>query len=75
MSWLHIHAGRRELGHGDLAQRALSPTMPDKLKFPYVVRLESNITESNGSSSMASVCSGYLALIDAGGWTCVMINS
>ena len=58
--------GRREIGHGKLAERALLATLPSKEKFPYVIRLESNITESNGSSSMASVCGGCLALMDAG---------
>lgn len=58
--------GRREVGHGKLAERALQPTLPPKNEFPYVVRLESNITESNGSSSMASVCGGCLAMMDAG---------
>ena len=58
--------GRREVGHGKLAERALLPTVPTKDKFPYVIRLESNITESNGSSSMASVCGGVLAMMDAG---------
>ena len=58
--------GRREVGHGKLAERALSAIMPSQEKFPYVVRLESNITESNGSSSMASVCGGCLAMMDAG---------
>ncbi len=58
--------GRREVGHGKLAERALQMTMPDQQSFPYVIRLESNITESNGSSSMASVCGGCLALMDAG---------
>ncbi|MFN4174994.1 MAG: polyribonucleotide nucleotidyltransferase, partial [Parachlamydiaceae bacterium] len=58
--------GRRELGHGKLAERALVPTLPPKENFPYTIRLESNITESNGSSSMASVCGGCLALMDAG---------
>ena len=59
-------AGRRELGHGELAQRALAPTLPTESQFPYVVRVESTITESNGSSSMASVCGGCLAMMDAG---------
>ena len=59
-------AGRREIGHGKLAWRALNPLMPTKDEFPYVVRLISEITESNGSSSMASVCGGSLALMDAG---------
>ena len=58
--------GRREVGHGKLAERALLPLVPSKDKFPYVIRLESNITESNGSSSMASVCGGVLAMMDAG---------
>ena len=58
--------GRREVGHGKLAERALMPTLPTKEAFPYTIRLESNITESNGSSSMASVCGGCLALMDAG---------
>ncbi len=57
---------RREIGHGNLAKRALQAVMPPKDKFPYVVRLVSEITESNGSSSMASVCGGSLALMDAG---------
>ncbi|KAF6256365.1 putative polyribonucleotide nucleotidyltransferase [Scenedesmus sp. NREL 46B-D3] len=59
-------AGRRELGHGELAQRALAPAVPPQQLFPYVVRVESTITESNGSSSMASVCGGCLAMLDAG---------
>ncbi|NGX31300.1 MAG: Polyribonucleotide nucleotidyltransferase [Chlamydiae bacterium] len=58
--------GRREVGHGKLAERALSAILPDQDRFPYVIRLESNITESNGSSSMASVCGGALALMNAG---------
>lgn len=58
--------GRREVGHGKLAERALSSTLPKEEAFPYVIRLESNITESNGSSSMASVCGGCLAMMDAG---------
>lgn len=58
--------GRREIGHGKLAERALMATLPSKQDFPYVIRLESNITESNGSSSMASVCGGCLAMMDAG---------
>jgi polyribonucleotide nucleotidyltransferase len=58
--------GRREIGHGKLAERALAMTLPSQDNFPYVIRLESNITESNGSSSMASVCGGCLALMDAG---------
>jgi polyribonucleotide nucleotidyltransferase len=58
--------GRREIGHGKLAERALLLTLPKSEKFPYVIRLESNITESNGSSSMASVCGGCLALMQAG---------
>ncbi len=58
--------GRRELGHGKLAENALSAILPASDKFPYVIRLESTITESNGSSSMASICGGCLALMDAG---------
>ena len=58
--------GRRELGHGMLAQRALEPILPAADKFPYTIRIVSEIMESNGSSSMASVCSGCLALMDAG---------
>ena len=58
--------GRREVGHGKLAERALLATLPTKEEFPYTIRVESNITESNGSSSMASVCGGCLALMDAG---------
>src|SRR4029078_6510396 len=58
--------GRREIGHGKLAERALAAVFPPKETFPYTIRLESNITESNGSSSMASVCGGCLALMDAG---------
>ena len=58
--------GRREIGHGKLAWRALRPMMPSKDKFPYTIRIVSEITESNGSSSMASVCGGSLSLMDAG---------
>ena len=58
--------GRREIGHGKLAERALTAILPAQEQFPYVIRLESNITESNGSSSMASVCGGCLAMMDAG---------
>lgn len=58
--------GRREVGHGKLAERALKAIIPAAEEFPYTIRLESNITESNGSSSMASVCGGCLALMDAG---------
>ena len=58
--------GRREIGHGDLAERALAPVLPDAEEFPYTIRIVSDITESNGSSSMASVCGGTLSLMDAG---------
>ncbi|UCD52099.1 MAG: polyribonucleotide nucleotidyltransferase [Phycisphaerales bacterium] len=58
--------GRREIGHGALAERALENVRPPEEKFAYTVRLVSDITESNGSSSMASVCGGSLALMDAG---------
>ncbi|MEO8140922.1 MAG: polyribonucleotide nucleotidyltransferase [Gemmatimonadota bacterium] len=57
---------RREIGHGALAERALQPLLPDYEKFPYTVRIVSEILESNGSSSMATVCGGSLALMDAG---------
>ncbi|XP_077247971.1 polyribonucleotide nucleotidyltransferase [Tasmannia lanceolata] len=57
---------RREIGHGMLAERALEPILPSEEDFPYTIRVESTITESNGSSSMASVCGGCLALLDAG---------
>ncbi|CAI9273102.1 unnamed protein product [Lactuca saligna] len=57
---------RREIGHGTLAERALEPVLPSEEDFPYTIRVESTITESNGSSSMASVCGGCLALQDAG---------
>jgi len=58
--------GRREIGHGKLAWRALHPLLPEKDKFPYTMRVVSEITESNGSSSMATVCGTSLALMDAG---------
>ena len=58
--------GRREVGHGNLAERALIPIIPSEEKFPYTIRVESLITESHGSSSMASVCGGCLSLMDAG---------
>jgi polyribonucleotide nucleotidyltransferase len=58
--------GRREIGHGALAERSLEPVLPPPEQFPYVIRVVSDILESNGSSSMASVCGGTLALLDAG---------
>ncbi len=58
--------GRREIGHGALAERSLKPVIPGPEKFPYTIRVVSDILESNGSSSMASVCGGTLALMDAG---------
>ena len=58
--------GRREIGHGKLAWRAVRPMLPAKADFPYTIRLVSEITESNGSSSMASVCGASLAMMDAG---------
>ncbi|NLX14507.1 MAG: polyribonucleotide nucleotidyltransferase [Phycisphaerales bacterium] len=58
--------GRREIGHGALAERSLASVLPNADDFPYTIRLVSEITESNGSSSMASVCGGTLALMDAG---------
>lgn len=57
---------RRELGHGNLAERALKAILPDWEKFPYTIRIVSEVLESNGSSSMGTVCSGILALLDAG---------
>ncbi|HEU0124400.1 MAG TPA: polyribonucleotide nucleotidyltransferase [Bryobacteraceae bacterium] len=59
-------AGRREIGHGALGERAVSAVIPDEKTFPYTIRIVSDILESNGSSSMASVCGGSLALMDAG---------
>jgi polyribonucleotide nucleotidyltransferase len=59
-------AGRREIGHGALAERALLPVLPTQEEFPYTLRVVSEITESNGSSSMASVCGASLSLMDAG---------
>ncbi len=58
--------GRREIGHGNLAERALLPVLPSKEAFPYSIRLVSDILESNGSTSMATVCGGTLAMMDAG---------
>jgi polyribonucleotide nucleotidyltransferase len=58
--------GRREIGHGKLAWRAIHPMLPSPAEFPYTIRLVSEITESNGSSSMATVCGSSLALMDAG---------
>ena len=60
-----IGTGRREVGHGKLAWRALKSSLPEKEKFPYTLRIVSDITESNGSSSMATVCGASLALMDA----------
>jgi polyribonucleotide nucleotidyltransferase len=59
-------SSRREIGHGALARRSLEAALPDDTEFPYTIRIVSDITESNGSSSMASVCGGTLALMDAG---------
>ncbi|MBC8413144.1 polyribonucleotide nucleotidyltransferase, partial [bacterium] len=59
-------AGRREIGHGMLAERAIKAVLPTREEFPYTIRIVSEIMESNGSSSMASVCGGILALMDAG---------
>jgi polyribonucleotide nucleotidyltransferase len=58
--------GRREIGHGNLAERALKNLIPSEAEFPYTIRIVSDILESNGSSSMATVCAGSLALFDAG---------
>ena len=58
--------GRREIGHGALAERSVKPVLPDPEDFPYTVRVGSDILESNGSSSMASVCGSVLGLMAAG---------
>jgi len=58
--------GRREIGHGKLAWRALQAVLPAATDFPYTIRMVSEITESNGSSSMATVCGGSLSMMDAG---------
>ena len=62
----YMGPGRREIGHGNLAERALKFIVPDESKFPYSIRINSDIMESNGSSSMATVCAGSLALMDGG---------
>jgi polyribonucleotide nucleotidyltransferase len=62
----YMGPGRREIGHGNLAERALKFIIPDESKFPYSIRINSDIMESNGSSSMATVCAGSLALMDGG---------
>ncbi|MCC6453137.1 MAG: polyribonucleotide nucleotidyltransferase [Acidobacteria bacterium] len=59
-------SSRREIGHGNLARRAIQSVLPDEADFPYTLRIVSDITESNGSSSMATVCGGILSLMDAG---------
>ena len=59
-------SSRREIGHGVLARRAIEPVLPEESQFPYTIRIVSDITESNGSSSMASICGGVLSLMDAG---------
>ena len=61
-----VFTGRREIGHGKLAWRALQAVLPAATDFPYTIRVVSEITESNGSSSMASVCGGSLSMMDAG---------
>lgn len=61
-----LATGRREIGHGHLAQRALEPIIPEKEEFPYTIRVVSEILESNGSSSQATICSGSMALLHAG---------
>ncbi len=65
-SWGNRGPKRREIGHGNLAERALMPMIPKFETFPYTIRIRSDITESNGSSSMASVCGGTLAMMDGG---------
>ncbi len=62
----YMGPGRREVGHGNLAERALKYVMPEDSKFPYTIRINSDILESNGSSSMATVCAGSLAMMDGG---------
>ncbi|WAC20516.1 polyribonucleotide nucleotidyltransferase [Luteolibacter sp. SL250] len=57
---------RREIGHGSLAERSIEPVIPDEAVFPYAIRVSSEVTESNGSTSMATVCAGTMALLDAG---------
>ncbi len=64
--WFPRGPKRREIGHGELAERAIAPVLPGSEDFPYTIRLVSEVLESNGSSSMASVCSGTLSLMDAG---------
>src|SRR3954467_1944996 len=59
-------SSRREIGHGALARRSIEPVLPEESVFPYTIRIVSDITESNGSSSMASICGGILSLMDAG---------
>jgi polyribonucleotide nucleotidyltransferase len=59
-------SSRREIGHGALARRSIEPVLPEESEFPYTIRIVSDITESNGSSSMASICGGTLSLMDAG---------
>ena len=61
-----LGTGRREVGHGMLAWRAIHPLLPEHQDFPYTIRVVSEITESNGSSSMATVCGTSLSLMDAG---------
>jgi len=58
--------GRREIGHGKLAERALDPVLPNEMDFPYMIRVVSEITTCNGSSSMASVSGSTMSLLDAG---------
>src|SRR5581483_3524099 len=65
-TWANRGPKRREIGHGNLAERALKVVIPAFEKFPYTIRIVSDITESNGSSSMASVCGGTLSMMDAG---------
>src|SRR5207237_6678659 len=61
-----LGASRREVGHGHLAERAIARVLPSEKDFPYTIRIVSEILESNGSSSMASVCGGILSLMDGG---------
>ena len=57
---------RREIGHGSLAERSIEPVIPNEEDFPYAIRVASEVTESNGSTSMATVCAGTMSLLDAG---------
>ena len=70
-----VAAGRREIGHGKLAERALAPAVQALKGFPYNIRVESHVTESNGSNSMASVCGGCLAMLVRSTTMCLNVCS